>query len=149
MADYQYTYLIGNIIGLIIWIFIFLRRKDLRKEMLLLSFIFGISGLFAEIIYTKDWWQPLTITNTRIGIEDFFFGFIIGGVSAVIYSFLFNKRTKITKVKEMKEKRRDINFLMTLSLMAIITFLGFFILKFNSFVSTILAFIIPIILIYT
>lgn len=145
---YQYTYLIGILIGLLIWVFLFLKRKDTRKEMIFFSLILGILGPLAEIAYTKDWWQPLTITNTRIGIEDFVFGFIVGGVAAIIYSFLFNKKVKVKKVKKIKEQKRNINLLMMLSLLVLIFSFGLLILKLNSFISTILALIIPTIIIY-
>ena len=62
--SYQYNYLIGNLIGLIIWFTLFICRKDSRKEMLIISLIFGVTGPLVESVYIKDWWVPLTITNT-------------------------------------------------------------------------------------
>ena len=97
MISYQYTYLIGNIFALAIWLFFFFRRKDTRKEMLIISIIFGIMGLLVESVYIYDWWQPLTITGTAIGLEDFLFGFLFGGVAAVFYEHLFNKKIKSKK----------------------------------------------------
>ena len=73
---------------------------------------------------------------------------MFGGVAAVIYSFIFNKRVKIRKVKKLKEEKRNLNFLVLIGLLFSIFFLGFFIFKLNSFISTILAFVIPIITIY-
>ncbi len=105
MIGYQYTYIIGNLILLAIWAFFFIRRKDTRKEMLTISLIFGFVGPLAEAIYIKDWWQPLTITGTRIGIEDFLFGFLIGGIISIIYEHLFQKRIK-GKVERKKRMSR-------------------------------------------
>jgi hypothetical protein len=149
MVGYQYTYLIGDIILLTLWLILFLWRKDIRKEMLIISLIFSLTGPFVEAVHILDWWKPLTITNTSIGIEDFLFGFGIGGVASVIYAYLFNKRVKIKKVKKIKEQKRNINFLILLALLFILFFGGFFILNLNSFESMLVSFIIAIIVIYT
>ncbi len=99
MVSYQYTYLIGDLILLVLWLVLFLYRKDTRKEMLILSLIFGVIGPFVELVHVLDWWKPLTITSTIPGIEDFLFGFGIGGVASVVYEHLFNKKVKIKSVK--------------------------------------------------
>lgn len=101
--SYLYSYLIGDLTLLIVWFILFYFRKNVRKEMLIISLIIGIGGLFAETIYTIDWWQPLTITGTLIGIEDFLFGFAIGGIGSSIYEVIFKKTVKIKKNKS-KEK---------------------------------------------
>jgi len=148
MVGYQYIYIIWVFILALIWIILFLWRKDTKKEMLIISLIFGLAGPLAEYIYIQDWWKPLTITRTPIGIEDFLFGFLIGGIAAVIYSLLFNKKIKTMEAKKIKEHQRDINFLVLLVLLAAIFFLSFFVLKLNSLISTVLAFLIPTIIIY-
>jgi len=148
MVSYQYTYLIIVSILIVIWIILFLWRKDIRKEMLIISLIFGLAGPLSAYVYIQDWWKPLTITKTPIGIEDFLFGFVIGGIAAIIYSLLFNKKIKTTKVKKIKTQKRNINFLILLVLLASIFLLSFFVLKLNSLISTILAFIIPTLIIY-
>jgi len=148
MVSYQYTYLIIVSILIVIWIILFLWRKDIRKEMLIISLIFGLAGPLSAYVYIQDWWKPLTITKTPIGIEDFLFGFVIGGIAAIIYSLLFNKKIKIKKVKKIKTQKRNINFLILLVLLASIFLLSFFVLKLNSLISTILAFIIPTLIIY-
>ena len=104
MISYQYTYLIGSLIALTIWTFFFIHRKDTRREMLTLSIIFGITGILAEYLYTIDWWKPLTITGTRIGIEDFLFGFSCGGVFGVAYEYFFKKKIKIKRQKNENKR---------------------------------------------
>mgnify|MGYP001603403606 CR=1 FL=1 len=79
MISYAYTYIIGSIVSIIIWLALFTIRKDTRKEMIIISIIFGIGGIFSELVYIQDWWRPLTITRTPIGLEDFLFGFAMGG----------------------------------------------------------------------
>ena len=148
MISYQYTYLIGDLILLVLWIILFIWRKDIRKEMLVLSLLFGLGGPIAEAVHVLDWWRPLTITKTTLGIEDFLFGFGIGGIASIIYAYLFKKKVKIKKVKKIKEQKRNLNLLYLIFLILIIYFGGFFILKLNSFFSVILAFIIPTLVIY-
>lgn len=121
----QYSYLIGSLLFILIWLVFFLRRKDTRKEMLIISLLFGIAGLLSQIIYINDWWKPLTITATSIGIEDFLFGFSIGGISSVVYEHLFSKRVKIKKVKKLKEQKRNINFLLVIFTIPIVFYGSF------------------------
>lgn len=80
--SYRYSYLLLGLLFLIIWIVLYVWRKNVRQEMIVLSLIFGIVGLFVEIAYLVDWWTPYTITYTRIGIEDFLFGSAVGGGSS-------------------------------------------------------------------
>ena len=148
MVSFQYTYLIGDLIILALWLILFLRRKDTRKEMIILSLIFSAVSLLTAKIYILDWWRPLTITGTIPGIEDALFGFGVGGIASVIYEHLFNKRVKIKKVKKIKEQKRNLNFLTILSLLGIIFLSGFSIFNLNSFESTVVAFIISTAVIY-
>jgi hypothetical protein len=91
----KYGYLIGDTILLTIWAILFWRRKDTRKEMLILSFIIGVIGPFSEYWYFKDYWNPPMIFKPSWpfgGLEDFLFGFGIGGISAVIYEIIFRRK---------------------------------------------------------
>jgi len=147
MVNYQYTYIVMCLILIGIWLYFFLRRKDIRKEILSISLIFGLAAPLAAYVYIQDWWRPLTITGTSIGIEDFIFGFAIGGIASIIYTYLFNKKVKIKKNK-IKKQKRNINLLTLLILLMGIFFIGFFVFNLNSFISTILAFGIPTLIIY-
>ncbi|MBU4257645.1 hypothetical protein KKC04_04530 [Patescibacteria group bacterium] len=146
--NYQFSYLIGDLTILIIWFVLFFWRKDTRKEMLSISLIFGLAGLIVEFIYTIDWWHPLTITNTLIGIEDFIFGFAVGGVASIIYLQVFKKRLKIKKADKKTEDKKNINFLIIISTLLALFLGSFFVLKFNSFYSSIIAFTIPTLIIW-
>ncbi|MDP2672800.1 MAG: lycopene cyclase domain-containing protein [Nanoarchaeota archaeon] len=141
MIDYKYTYLIGSLIALIVWTFFFTYRKDTRREMLTLSLLFGIVGIFAEYLYIQDWWRPLTITGTAIGIEDFLFGFSVGGVFAVAYEEIFKKRLKIKKKTKKQNIKRDIQFIFSIILILFIFAIIYLISGINSFVLTILIFL--------
>ncbi len=77
----QPLYYVVSLIFFILWLALYFWRKDIRKEMIIISAFFGIGGVLSELVNTVDWWKPLTITNTLIGIEDFLIGFFIGGVN--------------------------------------------------------------------
>src|SRR3989344_2060512 len=90
--NFQYSYLIGNIFFLFIWLFLFIFRRDLRKEMLIMSFIVAPMGPISEIFYLRDYWRPEIFNGLLIGIEDLLFGFFIGGITAVIYEVFLGKK---------------------------------------------------------
>ncbi|MEN9604382.1 MAG: hypothetical protein RJB39_67 [Candidatus Parcubacteria bacterium] len=89
---YQYAYLIGNLCILLpLWLLFYFLRKDLRKELWTMSLIFGLIGPLSEVWYLQDYWHPQLFNGWIIGIEDFLFGFFIGGIAAVIYEELFSR----------------------------------------------------------
>lgn len=148
MVSYQYTYLIGDLIILLLWLILFIRRKDTRKEMIILSLLFGILVVFFAPITLNDWWKPQLITNTDIGIEDFLFGFGIGGVAAIIYEHFMRKKIKIKKAGKKREYKRNLNILILLGTAAILQFGLFYGNIINSFYSSLFAMIIPLAIIY-
>lgn len=91
----KFVYLVALIIPCLIWSFLFVRRKDLRKEIIFISCLIGILSVITSYSWwTVDWWRPLTITNTVVGIEDFIMGFTTGGIMSVIYNFIFRNKYK-------------------------------------------------------
>lgn len=93
MLPQRYSYFFGTLLFFIPWIILFYLRRDLRKQMLVMSLFFAVVGLLAEYLWwTSDWWKPETITGSIIGIEDFMLGFTNGGIAAVIYEEVFRKR---------------------------------------------------------
>jgi hypothetical protein len=103
--NYQYSYLIGTLALLIIWLILYYCRRDIRKEIFIVSLIFGIAGLAVDPIYSSDWWFPLTLTNTMPGIESFIFGFCVGGIASIIYEILFKKRIRLKKLDNFYFKK--------------------------------------------
>jgi len=106
--------------------------------MLFLSILFGVGGLAAERIYTSDWWRPLTITHTTVGIEDFLFGFWVAGIAAVIYEEIFKKRIYKRKIKQ---ERPFFHIGLYCVLLLVIFHSSFFFFKINSFYSSIVGFV--------
>lgn len=139
-----YSYLIGDLVLLGLWSILFFHRKDLRKPMFIISTILGISGIGLEWVYTIDWWHPLTITGTRLGIEDFLFGFTVAGISSVAYEEVFHKRIKEKKKKSRSREIKEDESLLLISITALGLFFGsFYLLHLNSFIASIIALVIP------
>ena len=91
----QYAYLIGaGILGLF-WLLIFVRRKDLRKE-LTFGGLLGIPFGMTEFFYIPEYWNPPSVFNLidkiGFGIESVLFGFFVGGIAASLFEFLEKKR---------------------------------------------------------
>lgn len=141
----KFVYLIALTPFCLIWIFFLLKRKDLKKEIIFTSILIGIlSVLTSYYWWSKDWWKPLTITGTIVGIEDFIMGFTAGGIMSVIYDFIF--------LKEYRRVDLKCNFIKTcfvLLFMACLTAWLFFMIGLTSFwSSTISMFLIIIFMIF-
>lgn len=128
----QYAYLAATIIALIVWLILYFHRKDLRKEMIIMSILVAILGLFSEYLWwTHDWWRPQTITGTIIGIEDLLLGFTNGGIAAVLYEELFKKR-----MYKYKSRNHNLGIALLILLSYSVFMFMFYILKLNSFIAT-------------
>lgn len=89
----KYAYFVGSLLPMVMWLALYWHRKDLRREMWVMSLAIGILSVATGYYWwTIDWWQPLTITGTRVGIEDFLVGFGSGGIMAVVYEVVFKRR---------------------------------------------------------
>jgi hypothetical protein len=90
----KYLYLWGSVSGCIIFLFIYLKRKDLRSRMVSAGFTVGAIGIFSEYVFLKDYWNPpyLFKIGNFGGLEDFLFGLALGGVGVVVYDVIFHKR---------------------------------------------------------
>lgn len=100
MISANYIYFISSLLSFIPWLFTFFLRKDLRKEVLIMSFAVAVGSLVTSYFWwTFDWWHPITIFYTRVGIEDFLIGFTSGGIAAVLFKeiFILKKSQKRTK----------------------------------------------------
>lgn len=132
LVPLQYTYLVGVVIFSIIWLILYFHRKELRREMIVMSILVAILGLFSEYLWwTKDWWRPLTITGTRIGIEDLLLGFTNGGIAAVLYEEIFKKR-----IYKFKPRDHNLSLVLIIALSYFIFLIMFYILGLTSFIAT-------------
>jgi len=92
---YGYTYITGCLILAVLWLFIFLKRKNLRQEMLWASFL-AIPFGFIDFFLVPRYWNPDSlfglIKKYGFGIESFIFVFLMAGIASVVYEFLFKKK---------------------------------------------------------
>ncbi len=113
-----------------------------------MSLIFGFIGPFSDVLYTRDWWHPLTVTNTKIGPEAIIVGFAIGGIASVIYEDIFKKKIRTRRVSRSRKRRDDLNFSIVLIISGGTLLGAFFFLGLGSLLSTVLAFGIPAVIIW-
>jgi len=140
MYFYQFAYFFADmIIGFPLWALLFKLRKDLRHKMLVFGLAGAIAGPISELYYLKDYWHPLTITGSSIGIEDVLFGFFAGGVGSVLYEELFGKHF----AKRHKKREHWIFFIFPLAVMALIAYNRLFPeMRINSIYASAVAFVV-------
>jgi hypothetical protein len=122
-VDYQYTYLTGALLLGIVWLFFFIKRKDLRREMLFMTAFVGLLAL-TEIYYFGRYWEPnhiFKLYKLNVGIEDFLLCSFYGGVGAVTYEFIFNKIDSMRTVDN--SRNRFIKILISLMVGLVVLFM--------------------------
>lgn len=130
-----------SLLFLIVWLIIFLFRKELRKEMFWVSVFTAPFGL-TEPLFVPEYWNPPSLFNLalKIGfdIESLIFSFAIGGMGAVIYGVFFKIKYKKMSKHEIHNKRHRFH-LMTLISPLIIFVVLFFLTNLNPIYSAIVA----------
>jgi len=143
IIESQYVYITTVLVGLIPSIIFFFKNKKYRMDMIRIGLVMGVCSLVtACLFWTKDWWFPLTITNTVIGIEDFILGFDTGALAVIINSTIFLKEERVTDSRNWKIIFSTISFFM------ISMFVAFYILMMSSFISFVISSLISIAWIY-
>ncbi|MFH0929243.1 MAG: lycopene cyclase domain-containing protein [Candidatus Aenigmatarchaeota archaeon] len=97
----MYEYFIFSLILLGIWLAIYIVKKSLRREMLIVSWFTAPVGL-TQPLFLGVYWNPSSLFNLNniIGfdIESIMFSFAIGGIVAVLYeSMLRIEHVKVGK----------------------------------------------------
>ncbi|HLE49691.1 MAG TPA: lycopene cyclase domain-containing protein [Patescibacteria group bacterium] len=122
---YDYAYLIGSLLLLVVWFGLFLAKPKLRKKMLWVSGLTTTLGL-TEPIFIPKYWAPLTLFDWgrkyHLDIESFIFSFAVSGVAAVIYEFLTGKREKRLAHRVQHQVHHQLHTLAVLSPIAVFTF---------------------------
>ncbi len=113
-----------------------------------MSILFGTPGAMADIIYTKDWWVPETITGTIVSLEGFIVGFMIGGIATVLYEDIFRKRIRLRNVSAQKQVTQNKHLVFLILLLSILFFGSFYIFGLNSLIATIIALGVPTLVIW-
>lgn len=91
----MFVYLVADALFLLVWLILFLRRKDLRQKMLFSSLIILPGGFFAYLS-TPSYYNPPTFFSLPegVGIEALLLGFGIGGIGAVLYDEIARKHLR-------------------------------------------------------
>ncbi|MBI2888977.1 MAG: hypothetical protein HYY10_03595 [Candidatus Liptonbacteria bacterium] len=86
----MYAYLTSSVIFGLIWLALFLYRKDLRYEILFVSFLFLPFG-FTQPLFVPEYWNPAVIHKFfgLFDVESLLHTFFIGGVAASLYEEIF------------------------------------------------------------
>ena len=88
----HYAYIVADMFLLLIWAIFFIARKDLRREMIIVSILAAPFGL-TQYFFGADYWHPSYIISFGVfGIEDLLYMFATGGIIGVIYEEFFGKR---------------------------------------------------------
>lgn len=134
-SEYQYTYLLMACLFLVVWIILFLLRKDNRGEMIFVSVVIALLGPASNIVFIVDWWKPMTIWGPDVAIlESLLTGFGMGGVAAVIYEDVFKKKLKPRKIRNKEADKWKLLFLVVST--ACVGYFLFYALGLNSFIAT-------------
>jgi hypothetical protein len=93
MSTYAYCYLAGALLNLGLWALLFGLRRDVRREMCVMSCVAVVIGLPHEYwLWTRDWWHPPNLTHTRVGFEDVLYAIGTAGALSSIYPVVTRRR---------------------------------------------------------
>lgn len=127
IIPYQYAYLTGALYLLGIWLFLFWRVKSYRKVMILTGLIFmGLGLIWEYFFWSKDWWKPMTVTGTVLGIEDLIVCFVHVSLPVTAYIYVFNRGSQaigLGKKKKIEMVYRVAYFLLLIFLLTVFFFL--------------------------
>ena len=120
------AYFFGVLIVVPIWLYFFLKNKDSRKEMLISGITFGVmSVVLAKYFCLLDYYKPSYLIDGFL-LEDFLYGFFLGGLSSEIGQLVLGKKDK--KVRKPKYSY----FLIFLIITFLTIFLSIYVFKINS-----------------
>lgn len=130
---YEYVYLKITLVGVVIWLILFLLAQKQREEMVWLGIIGAIAGPIQEIWYNQDYWHPRYFGQWP-WLEDILFGFVAFSIASAVYEMVFRYRLREAK----NEKTHSIVFF-ALSLGAIAG-MGLFLPFMNSIYAAMISF---------
>ena len=113
----MYEFLVAVGILFVLWLVLFIYKKNLRKVMLFSGFLYALLlipifwihkalSYFKEVhLYNPDYWTPSTLFNLNnitsgFSIEDVLFMIFLGGIVSILYELIFKK--KISKTSKYK-----------------------------------------------
>lgn len=141
----QYAWFIWSLALLIIWVVVYLslRNKESKKEMLVVSLWTSLLGL-TEPLFVPEYWDPPSLFDlalkTGFDIESLLFAFGVGGLAVVIYERIFRVQHTKMNTGEKHHPRHKYHLLALLSAPIIFVLLLLFT-NLNSIYSTFIALI--------
>lgn len=120
----SYAYFVGLLILFMPWLIIFLMNPKSRKEILIVGTTVGLLATATSRIFASDYWDPDFFFGNHIPLEDFFYGFLSGGISAGSLHLLA-KSSSVKKVRSLKREHAVIGLIICVILFFISTQLGF------------------------
>src|SRR3989344_5447619 len=101
-------WLVSSLALLLVWLLIFISKKNIRKKMILKSLLTMPFGL-PEPLFVPEYWNPPSLFNlaakTGFDIESLIFTFAIGGIGAILYDIFISPKEKKMSKHEMHSKR--------------------------------------------
>lgn len=139
---YQYTYLLMGLLFLAGWLFLYMKRRDERKELLAISFIFCILGVVSDYLYVKDWWRPETILGgAPFSGETLLAAFGIMGISAVLPEYIL--RLKTTPPQKVFSRPKLISLFLLLAFLLALFYSSYYLLHTSSLAASIFVIAVP------
>lgn len=95
----QFAWLLWSLLLIVIWgiIYVLLKNKEGKKEMLTVSLWTSLLGL-TEPLFVPEYWNPPSLFDlahrTGFDIESLIFSFGIGGIAFVLYEWIFHAEHK-------------------------------------------------------
>jgi hypothetical protein len=99
------AYLCSNVISFVVWAFLYYRRPDLRK-LIVVSSLCALPLALFDLVYVPLYWKPTTLFNVPIGIEGFLFSFSVGGMAAALYPHISKRTPKHFNKSQISVKLR-------------------------------------------
>ena len=122
--QYHYAWFIWSLLLIAIWaaVYLALRSKESKREMLTVSLWTSLFGL-TEPIFVPAYWSPPSLFDlalrTGFDIESLIFAFGVGGIGVVIYEALFKTKHAPLSVGERHQHRHRAHLVALLSAPAI------------------------------
>lgn len=90
--DVTYAYSTYILFFSIVWLALFCYRSDLRKEIIVMSLLSAPLGPLGDFFYKHDYYHLPVLNGDSWILQSFLVGFFLGGISAVLYASLLNKK---------------------------------------------------------
>ncbi len=126
----QFAWFLWSALLVVIWgiIYLLLKNKESRKEMLIVSLLTALTGL-AEPLFVPVYWNPPSLFDlahrTGFDIESIIFSFGTGGLAVIIYEWIFRSTHSPVAVAERHQSRHRWHIVALLSTPVIFLMLFF------------------------